>query len=268
MPWASGYIKTNRIQLHYHRTGGDKPVVVLAHGLTDSGLCWTRLARTLEADYDLIMVDARGHGLSAVPKTGYSTDDHAADLADLVQALDLRRPILLGHSMGAASVAAFGANHPDRAQKLILEDPPWRLPDQHSNEERYAQRMAEWRESLSAQQQLAYTEIIAAGRKHRPNWHDLEFAPWAEAKLQASLNVFAFRPQTEWRAQTAAIQSPTMLITGDPALGAIVNNEATAALAASNPMIQIATIPNAGHNIRREQFELYLQTIRTFLQMS
>ena len=88
MPWASGYIKTNRIQLHYHRTGGDKPVVVLAHGLTDSGLCWTRLARALEADYDLIMVDARGHGLSAVPKTGYSTDDHAADLADVVRALE------------------------------------------------------------------------------------------------------------------------------------------------------------------------------------
>ena len=89
MPWTSGYIKTDRIQLHYHRTGGDKPIIVLAHGLTDSGLCWTRLARALEADYDLIMVDARGHGLSAVPKTGYSTDDHAADLADLVQALDL-----------------------------------------------------------------------------------------------------------------------------------------------------------------------------------
>ena len=80
MSWTSAYVETDRIKLHYHRTGGDKPALVLAHGLTDNGLCWTRLARALEAEYDLVMVDARGHGLSAKPRTDYTVGDHAADL--------------------------------------------------------------------------------------------------------------------------------------------------------------------------------------------
>ena len=55
----------NGIRLHYYRTGdGTKPAVVLCHGFSDSGLCWTPVARQLEADYDVIMLDARGHGLS------------------------------------------------------------------------------------------------------------------------------------------------------------------------------------------------------------
>ncbi|TMF04127.1 MAG: alpha/beta fold hydrolase, partial [Chloroflexi bacterium] len=62
--WTSGDVNSNGIRIHYTRTRGHKPVLVLAHGATDSGLCWTRLARELESDYDVIMPDARGHGLS------------------------------------------------------------------------------------------------------------------------------------------------------------------------------------------------------------
>ena len=69
MDWQSGDIETNGIRMHYHRTGGDKPALVLSHGATDSGLCWTRVARVLEADYDVIMPDARGHGRSDAPAT-------------------------------------------------------------------------------------------------------------------------------------------------------------------------------------------------------
>ena len=44
------------------------------------------------------MVDARGHGLSAKPETGYVVEDHAADLADVMHALNLQQPALLGQS--------------------------------------------------------------------------------------------------------------------------------------------------------------------------
>ena len=79
--WTSGDVVANGIKIHYNRTGGDKPPVVLAHGFTDNGLCWTRAAQVLEQDYDVIMYDARGHGFSDAPESGYSTEDHAADLA-------------------------------------------------------------------------------------------------------------------------------------------------------------------------------------------
>src|SRR5262245_21756317 len=119
--WFSGDVVANGIKIHYHRTGGEKPPVVLCHGLTDNGLCWLRVAQVLEKDYDLIMPDSRGHGLSDVPETGYSVEDRAADLAGLIQALDLDKPALLGHSMGAETSAAVAAYYPGLISRALLE---------------------------------------------------------------------------------------------------------------------------------------------------
>jgi pimeloyl-ACP methyl ester carboxylesterase len=73
--WVTGCCKANGTELHYLRTGGDKPPVVLLHGLTANGACWTPLARALENDYDVVMPDARGHGRSGKPADGYRYDD-------------------------------------------------------------------------------------------------------------------------------------------------------------------------------------------------
>lgn len=45
--WQSGDIVVNGLRLHYTRTGGDKPQVVLVHGFSDDGLCWTPVAEAL-----------------------------------------------------------------------------------------------------------------------------------------------------------------------------------------------------------------------------
>jgi N-formylmaleamate deformylase len=125
--WFSGEVIANGIKIHYWRTGGEGPPVVFSHGITDNGLCWTRLARALEDVYDVIMPDARGHGFSDAPDEGYAPGDQAADLAGLIQALGLikPRPVLIGHSMGAATTAAAAADYPELVRCAILEDPPW-----------------------------------------------------------------------------------------------------------------------------------------------
>src|SRR5437899_12400196 len=111
--WSSADVETNGIRMHYYRTGGDKHPLVLAHGATDSGLCWTPVARALEADYDVIMPDARGHGLSDAPESGYDHETRAADLASFIEALKLERPVVGGHSMGASQTLRFAAAYPD-----------------------------------------------------------------------------------------------------------------------------------------------------------
>ncbi len=50
--WQSAFIDVGGVRLHYTRTGGQKPPVVLAHGFTDSGLCWTPVAQAQEGDYE------------------------------------------------------------------------------------------------------------------------------------------------------------------------------------------------------------------------
>jgi pimeloyl-ACP methyl ester carboxylesterase len=104
--WFSGYVNTNGMRMHYYRTRGDKPPLVLAHGATDSGLCWSRLARTLESEYDVILPDART--VSDAPSSGYTASDHAADLAGLIDALALRRTAVGGHSMGGGAALRLG----------------------------------------------------------------------------------------------------------------------------------------------------------------
>ena len=117
--WSSGDVIANGIRIRYTRTGGDKLPLVLSHGFSDNGLCWTRLVKVLERDYDIIMVDARGHGLSEAPEGGHDADTRAADLAGVVTALGLGKAALMGHSMGASTVAATAANHP----QVVRRDP-------------------------------------------------------------------------------------------------------------------------------------------------
>jgi len=64
--WTTGICKTNGIDVHYLRTGGDKLPVVLLHGLMLNGACWTPLARALENDYDVIMPDVGAMGIPAL----------------------------------------------------------------------------------------------------------------------------------------------------------------------------------------------------------
>ncbi|MEJ7654220.1 MAG: alpha/beta hydrolase [Chloroflexia bacterium] len=111
--WRSEYVVVGGIRLHYTRTGGSKPPLVLAHGVTDDGLCWTPVAQALAAEYDVVMLDARGHGLSDAPEHGYGPAQQAGDLAGVIAALGLERPAVLGHSMGAATTLVAAGLYPD-----------------------------------------------------------------------------------------------------------------------------------------------------------
>ena len=69
--WQSATIVANGIQIHYTRTGGDKPPFVLAHGFSDDGLCWTPVAEQVAVDYDVIMADA-AHWILTRPAAGFT----------------------------------------------------------------------------------------------------------------------------------------------------------------------------------------------------
>jgi predicted alpha/beta-fold hydrolase len=85
LAWIRGVCEANGISIHYLRTGGAKPPVVLLHGLMGNGACWTPLARALEGEFDVVMPDARGHGGSSAPHHGYRYDDLASDVAGLTR---------------------------------------------------------------------------------------------------------------------------------------------------------------------------------------
>lgn len=265
--WQSGFVEVDGLKLHYTRTGGAKPPVVLAHGFSDDGLCWTPVARALEAVYDVVMVDARGHGRSDGPQQGYDTPQLAADLAGVIRALGLSRPPVLGHSMGAATALALAVGHPAVPGAILLEDPPavWMPPpaDAPSPEQRFA-GFHTWIVELKRKTR---DELIAECRARDAGWPEAELGPWADSKLRLSFNVLSrsFGAAPDWASGLGQIACPTLLITGDPGRGALVSPEAGAAFTALMPQARVAHLPGAGHNIRRDQPARYLEAVRAFL---
>jgi N-formylmaleamate deformylase len=270
--WFSGDVMANGIKTHYFRTGGtsgpngDKPPLVLLHGATDNGLCWTRLARVLESQYDVIMPDARGHGLSDAPESGYTSAERAADLAGFIGTLRLEQPAVAGHSMGAGTALRLVADYPQLASCAILEDPGLRsaAPDEADQDTRRARA----RQNAAEVKTLGREGIIARGRQRNPAWADEEFGPWADAKLQVSER-FATAPRfperPDWRDLLPRVTCPVLLITADPERGGIVTPERAAEAQRLLPGLRTIRLAGAGHNVRREQFEPYLRAVQSFL---
>ncbi len=264
--WFEGDVVANGIKQHYARTGGDKPVLVLAHGATDNGLCWTRLGQALEGEYDVVMPDARGHGRSDAPEHAYGSVDQAADLAALIDALGLGQPAVGGHSMGARTVMRLVADYPGIATCAFLEDPPIWIGERPARPGR-ANPADEIRQTVLTGRSEGHDALLALGRSTRPTWAESEFEPWVDAKLHVSdqfLDDFA-RPLDDWRDLLARVSCPVLLITADPDRGAIVTPEAAEAARQVQPELSVEHIGQAGHNIRREQFDPYLTAVRQFL---
>lgn len=268
--WSEADVEANGIRVHYHRTGtAGKPALLLLHGITDSGKVWARVAGELGDDYDIIMTDARGHGQSDNLATGFSIDLLADDAAGVISGLSLDKPYVWGHSMGAVTASTLAANYPELVRAAVLEDPPLRAADvdyANASRERDA---ATRRPAFPDFRALSAEERLATAATMNPSWHADELPPWAESKAQfdpAIAQHFASFQGYPWREILARIECPTLLVTGDPALGAIVTPEVAEESITLLKRGQIAHMAGSGHNIHRERYEQTMQAIREFLR--
>jgi N-formylmaleamate deformylase len=273
--WFEGYVQANGIRIHYHRTGnGEKPAVVLLHGFSDNGLCWTRIARVLETDYDVVMPDARNHGLSSAAQTSQAL--MAADVAVLIQELGLQAPRLIGHSMGAATATRVAADYPTLVHSVILEDPPIRdaqpEPPREQTKEGEEGRRNPWQWIIDLKSKTR-DEMIATARKQGPTttWSEEELGPWADSKVQLNLEALNAFGRSSGPVPTPyemleRITCPILLITADPERGAIVTPEAAQKAASVWHDGRVVHIAGAGHNIRREQYDKFIEVVTAFLK--
>ena len=163
--------------LAVHRRPGPGPSVVFNHGGTGAGRpCWTRVLSSLPADWDVLAPDARGHGKSGRGPS-YSWDHLVGDLSAVVKGLDLAQPTMVGHSMGAETVALYASRH-NGVSCAVVEDPPWWIsPDR----EFLRQKPVDVRETLIDRQQQSVDSLLAHFAKVLPGQSAAEHLSFAEA---------------------------------------------------------------------------------------
>jgi pimeloyl-ACP methyl ester carboxylesterase len=263
--WTDGYVMANGIRIHYWRTGGNKPPLVLAHGSSDDGLCWTNLAKEFQTDFDVILFDARGHGLSDPPTASDAPDVQVEDLAGLIVELKLNKPILMGHSMGSASVAQFAAKYPDVPRAVILEDPALvrpatpPAPSQTTPDTRRA--------NILARNNTTEEALVESCMKNSPKWGRSECELWAPSKRRHHPNTALISTATRppMRDLFPKIIAPTLILKADADEALKKQNEEVAALLKSGAIVHIK---GAGHNVRREGKEETIRVLKGFLSRS
>lgn len=98
------------------------PSLLLHHGLASSQHHWDLMLPELTERFRVVTYDARGHGLSAKPQSGYGFAHVAADAVAVADATRLRRPVVVGHSWGAMTALEVVAAYPRRFGAAILID--------------------------------------------------------------------------------------------------------------------------------------------------
>ncbi len=133
-PERNDTIVAGDLTFHYVKWGEQGRPIVGIHGLTANAFSFQAWADGLATDYQFYAHDLRGRGDSDKPEHGYSVPIHAADLAHLIDAWGLERPIVIGHSLGALIALYFAAHYPDKLSKLVLVDAgaplPWHTPEE------------------------------------------------------------------------------------------------------------------------------------------
>lgn len=273
--WQQGEISTaDGATIHYTRTGGQKPPLVLLHGLQASGLMWLRTARALAAEYDLVLPDFRGHGRSSRLLGELAAETLVADTITLLDTLNIKRPAVIGHSMGADIAGRLAAAQTLCAVVLVdpalrnfsaamkfdaASPPPW---------------MAAFLARLEALRSQSHAERMVTGRALLPPGMSLpaeeDYVSFVEAQAQFDLSIYQHAPKMGYLFEApeviARINSPVLLLTARPMMpapDATVNVGPFERNLASFEHVHFA---DSGHFIMSDQFERFIATVQTFLQ--
>ncbi len=265
-------------ELAYHVQGHGDPLVCLPGGPGRASSYLGDLGG-LSAHRQLIMLDIRGTGESAVPAdpASYRCDRLVDDVAGLSDHLGLDRLDLLGHSAGANLAVLYAVRHQQRVRKVALITPSGRSVGLHVDDELRREMVnlrqgAPWfQEAAAAFERGAETQDDwkAIAPFFYGRWDAAAQAHWAAGEIQTNDDAAsgfgsegAFDPAAT-RIAVAALSSPVLVLAGgvDPQWPP----RAVGELAAMFPAAQLVVQPNAGHYPWLDDPEWFVSTVTAFL---
>lgn len=282
------------------------PQLVLLHGITSSAAAnWPSIAHWSQRGWRVIALDARGHGLSPrwqpqqLLRAGQQLVDDVVEVLEYLQATPAPaqnaaptarpsapndqsglgavseptpaaglKPILIGHSMGAATAAVVAAQRPDLVSALVLEDPARYGTRSHSELLRRGQARANHVRRTLVDLPASLAALLEnAGTPGQPSTQEALPALWASQQMdQSLLETGVVAPEVEFTQLMQSITLPTLLLTGDRRGEARVGAQLLAQLMEQNPHICGQVMPGAGHQVRRANPQAYYDVVDAFLQ--
>lgn len=237
--------RANGVRLHLLRYGGKGKRLLLLPGITSPAITWGFVAERLAQHYDVHVLDFRGRGLSeSRPGLDASLDAIADDVIGLLDVLQWREAIVLGHSMGARVAIRAAARNAERMGHLLLLDPPVTGPGRRP----YPAPLSWYVDSI----RLAMQGTDAQGlRVFSPTWIDEQLrlrAEWLHTCDEAAV-VQAYHGfhEDDIHADLPKLRVPGLLMAAGR--GGVILPEDLAEIGRLSPGLAQCTVPDAGHMI-------------------
>jgi non-heme chloroperoxidase len=210
----------------YYKDWGEGQPVVFSHGWPLNADAWeSQMLFLAQNGYRTIAHDRRGHGHSSQPSEGNDMDTYADDLAALIEELDLRDAVLIGHSTGGGEVTRYIGRHgTSRVAKAVLVDavPPLMLRTQANPDGTPIEAFDEIRAGVLADRSQFFKDLTepfyGANRPGSEVSQGVRDAFWfqsEQAGLKNALECIKAFSETDLTEDLKRFDVPTLIIHGD-----------------------------------------------------
>lgn len=234
------YVTVEGSKVHYAvREGGPKGVVFLHGGFGSSSELWARTMAALPREYSVYAID--NFLRSDPPPGGYSVPEFARRVGGFVAALGLKRPVLVGHSMGGVTIQLTAIHFPDRVGGLVLVCTGPAMTN-HAAARRWLEQLRDHGHEYETIRE------ISANWFHRPvpEFFEGYVQRAASAPLDAMVAVQASLIETDLRPRLRKIQCPALVVWGKHDTGRTM--EHAQALLDGIADSRLAAMPDSGHS--------------------
>lgn len=257
-------IKANGIQMNYELSGKkDDPVVMLSHSLGSSLVMWNPQMKALEAHFQVLRYDIRGHGKSEAPPGAYTLELLREDAVALLDVLEIEKVHWVGLSMGGMIGQGVALHYPNRLRSLALCDTAAAIAPE-------AQPI--WQERIDAVREKGVESQLEPTMER---WFTPAFLKLNAYMLGVIRKEFLATPaqgylgciyairKLNYLDQLSSIKIPTLIMVGEDDPGTPVS--ASEAMHQRIPNSKLAIIKSARHLSNVEQPEAFNTNLLTFL---
>lgn len=259
-------VTVNGITLAVHDEGSGPPILFV-HGFPLSHSMWRGQLEAFESDHRVIAPDLRGFGESDVTDGTVTMEQHADDLAALLDELNVGEPVVLcGLSMGGYIAWQFQQKYPERLRALILCDTRAiaDTPEGVENRKRLAKMVIENGSAAVASVMLPNLFSSATGDRNQSAIDELRQTIEATSPQGIAAASLGMAERPDVTSLLPTIETPSLLIVGED--DGISPPEEMRSIAAAMPNAAVFEVPNAGHMSPLENPKPVNAAIHEFLQ--